>query len=347
MPLSRKHRFWQAFLSISASGPEFSPALEDNGRFLRSRMAADLECTTADVDYLEGALCYHDDDRPIRDELHLRLRNPSKDEVRTQIAAIERWLSRFKNDKDWDGGVIQLCFAGHGREADGALVFSDGDLTPHAFVDALVDIAKRVSRPGRLRVSVILDSCHSGAFVTTLLDLLFNHHHEWLVPFNLFGSCMHDEFAWEDSSLGHGLFTYCASVRQTIPASLTAHAVQPDNSIGPSLAIARGEMGCALLTAGAQNPVSYWNGTGHLEVSRRDINLRVSNDQYLNESEMRDRLVVLRNELRDILRPLRRDILHFEDGMTDDDMRKSIHEDLAFIQSLGKSAQTKQTENPR
>lgn len=347
MAVGYKHCLWQAFLSISASGPEFSPDLEANGRFLRSRMAADLNYTTADVNHLERAFHHHDEDRPVRDELHLRLRNPSTDDVRTQISAIEPWLSKFKNDKDWDGGAIQLCFGGHGRETDGALVLPDGHITPHAFVDALVDIAKHVSPPGRLRVSVILDSCHSGAFVTTVLDLCFNRHHEWLVPFNLFAACMHDEFAWEESSLGHGLFTYCASVNQTTPTSLGAHALQPDNSIGPSLAIAGGEMGCALLTAGSQNPLGYWNGTGHLEVSRRDINLLENEDQCLSESEMRNRLVVLRNELRDILRPLRRDILSFEDGQTDDDMRNSIRKDLAFIQSPDNIARINQTQNAR
>jgi hypothetical protein len=49
-----KRRKWLAFLTASASGPEFTPLLEERGYFVRTRMAADLRYTTADVDFLES-----------------------------------------------------------------------------------------------------------------------------------------------------------------------------------------------------------------------------------------------------------------------------------------------------
>jgi hypothetical protein len=49
-----KRSKWQAFLTVSASGPEFSPLLEEMGHLRRTRMAADLRYTTADVDFLES-----------------------------------------------------------------------------------------------------------------------------------------------------------------------------------------------------------------------------------------------------------------------------------------------------
>jgi hypothetical protein len=49
-----KRSKWQSFLTVSASGPEFSPLLEKWGYFGRTRMAADLRYTTADVDFLES-----------------------------------------------------------------------------------------------------------------------------------------------------------------------------------------------------------------------------------------------------------------------------------------------------
>lgn len=52
MPVGFKHRRWEAFISVSASGPEFLPVLEAEGRFARTRMAADLRYTTADIDFL-------------------------------------------------------------------------------------------------------------------------------------------------------------------------------------------------------------------------------------------------------------------------------------------------------
>lgn len=331
MPVGYKHRWWQAFLSISASGPEFSPELEGGGRFLRPRMAADLRYTTSDVDYLEKSLRRHDTDRPVKDEVHRRLRNPTLREVLFEITSIGAWLSNFKNDPEWDGGAIQLCFAGHGRESDGAIVLSDGELTPFAFADELAKIARRISSPERLRVSVILDSCHSGAFITALLDLCFNRYEEYLIPFDLFASCMHDEYAWEESTLGHGLFTYCMSVKTLGLDSLAADAVQPNNTLGPSLAIAGGEFGCALLTAGSQNPLGYWNGTGHIEVSRKSVALFGTDEKCPTADEIRYRLAVLRDALRDTLYPLRGSLPSFCDGQSDDELRKAIRGDVAFL----------------
>lgn len=54
MPIGYKSRKWQAVLTVSSSGPEFSPVLDHGGRFLKPRMAADLSYTTADVDFLES-----------------------------------------------------------------------------------------------------------------------------------------------------------------------------------------------------------------------------------------------------------------------------------------------------
>lgn len=347
MPVGYKHRLWQAFLSISASGPEFSPEFEAAGRFLRPRMASDLNYTTSDVDYLEKAFRSHDIDRPVRDELHRRLRNPILKNVLSEISSIGSWLSNFKTDSDWDGGAIQLCFAGHGREHDGALVLPDGVLTPQSFVEQLAQIARDVSSPGRLRVSVILDSCHSGAFITSVLDLCFNSYDEHLVPFELFASCMHDEFAWEESSLGHGLFTYCMSVSQSSLSSISAQAIQPDNSMGPSLAIAGGEFGCALMTAGSQNPLGYWNGTGHIEVSRTGVDLFEANHKCPSADEIRKRLATHRDELRETLRPLFGKLPCFTDGRTDDEMRRRIHDDLAFLRRSAENIRPGQNSSTR
>jgi hypothetical protein len=72
---------------------------------------------------------------------------------------------------------------------------------------------------------------------------------------------MPDEEAYEDSGLGHGIFSYCWSVREPPSGppfgAIAAEAIQPDNTRGPSLAIARGPLGCSLLTSGQQNPLVF------------------------------------------------------------------------------------------
>ena len=142
---------------------------------------------------------------------------------------------------------------------------------------------------------------------------------------------MEDEFAWEESGLGHGLFTYCFSVRSPSLGSFVAEAVQPDNRFGPSLAIAQGEGGCSLLTAGAQNPVIYWNGTGELEVCGRSIALFVAG-KCMSLMEMRNRLRAIRDD--EVAR--RKSVsggFVFNGRLSDEEMRAGLRETKAYIES--------------
>jgi hypothetical protein len=323
MTVGSKRRKWLAFMSVSASGPEYSPLPEERGYFVRPRVAADLKCTTADVDYLESHFKEPNYDSG-DEEAHLRLRNPTRERFFESLNGVIPWLGSFGDGPNWDGGGFMLCFAGHGREGDGALVLEDGVLTPEALTDALAGIASHVSSPRRMRVSIVLDSCHSGAFATKILDSCFREQHELLVPWMVYASCMEDELAWEESSLGHGLFTYCFSVREHTPESYGATAVQPNNTVGPSLAIAAGEIGCSLLSVGRQNPVVYFNGTGHLEVCGRHFDM-FEGDEYMGLNAVRARLRRERDEVVEIPRPMR--LNHFvRDYSNDEEVRADLRE---------------------
>lgn len=327
MPVGYKGRRSQAVLTISASGPEFSAELEQGGRFLRPRVAADLRYTTADVDFLESWFGEPNHDSG-EFEVHRRLRNPLKAEVLRAIQDVEKWLGEHREHPDWDGGGILFCYAGHGREYDGALVFEDDVLTPTEFAALLADAARRISPPGRLRVSAVLDSCHSGAFTMSLIHACFDDYSECLVPFHVFASCMEDEVAWEESSLGHGIYSYCFSVREHVPFGLGAMAIQPDNSFGPSLSIAGGELGCALMTAGAQNPVAYWNGTGEIEVGKKSFNV-FEDGRLLTLDSIRLRVRTMRDEFAKAVAMMRPNAQFLR--LSDAQMRASIAETLRFL----------------
>jgi len=290
-------------------------------------MAADLRYTTADVDFLESWFQERNYDSGEFEE-HRRLRNPRKAEVVRVIQDLEQWLGKHRRHHDWDGGGILFCYAGHGREYDGALVFEDGVLTPAEFAALLGDAAQRVSLPGRLRVSAVLDSCHSGAFTTSLIHTCFREYADCLVPFHVFASCMEDEFAWEESSLGHGIYSYCFSVREQVPFGLGATALQPDNSFGPSLSIAGGELGCALLTAGAQNPVVYWNGTGEIEAGKKSFNI-FQDEQLLSLDCIQAQLRKMRDEFASAVAMMQPDTQFLRSS--DAQMRASIGETLQFL----------------
>jgi Caspase domain len=251
-----KHRKWYAFVSASAAGPEFTSRLEEEGRFLRPRMAADLRYTTADARYLADVWARPSYDSAPHEE-HIRVVNPTRSALLGALSQAGEWLRAASTHADWDGGGLTFCYAGHGRDTDGALVLDDGEtLTSEELGEVLSEIAGTNRGDHNLRVVILLDSCYAGAFVTDFLsDAL--HVHRSLYPYYLAGGCMPDEVAWEESSLGHGLFTYCWSVRPSDMFTIGALAAQPDNTDGPSITLASGPTGCALLTAGEQNPVVY------------------------------------------------------------------------------------------
>ena len=326
MVIGYKQRRWQAFISISASGPEFAAVEQLKDRFLRPRMAADLTYTTADVDYLESAFKDPEVDSQIEMTIHRRLRNPTIEEVFACIDEVSAIMARERKHPEWDGGALQISFAGHGRERDGALVLQGQFLTPSLFLRKVDRWARSVSSPGKLRLSLILDACHSGAFLTSVLTQSLSRYTTSLVPYDLFASCMHDEYAWEESSLGHGIFTYCMSARQDTPASLSAKAIQPDNSLGPSLALATGEFGCSLLTTGAQNPVVYWNGAGEVEVCGKTVNVFQTTRSIVSISDLHSRLERHRNGFRNAIGKFGSKMIQFPFGIRDKEMRAAIHQ---------------------
>jgi hypothetical protein len=273
----RKHRAWQGFISVSASGPDFSPELTRRGVTARPRLAADLRYTTADAAFFAEYW-----DRPWYDsgheELHVpHLQNPAHSEVVTAFIQASDWLGERACREDWDGGHLTFCFAGHGRDGDGALVIDDEVVTAADLTSLFMSVASQWSPERRLRLAVILDSCHSGAF---LLDFLERTLREPRLRIEyLAAASMPDEFAWEDPGLGHGVFTYCWSVRpgsgQSPLGALVGEGVQPDNTLGPSLGVAQGPFGCSLMTYGRQNPVTFLDGAlstcgGGVEVDMED-----------------------------------------------------------------------------
>lgn len=273
-----KIRKYQTYVSISASGPEFNPKFEARGFFMRPRMAADLKYTTADVDFLEQHWRQPAPDSGV--EEYIRVRNPTVRNVQDAFAAARDWLAtRKKVETDWDGGSINVTYAGHGRSGDGAFVLKDGAFGLADLIDALNSVASAVSAPDHnLRVSMLLDSCYSGALLIPFLIRVLGDENLHLFVRDAMAASMTDEVAWEESSIGHGVFTYAFSVRGDNLAALAAKAVQPDNSIGSSISIVGGPLGCSLLTAGEQNPLDYAGGA-ELRVCETAVPLLDSTDK--------------------------------------------------------------------
>lgn len=293
-----KLRKWQATISVSASGPEHDPIFNDAGRKFVPRAVSNLKYTTADSDYLYEHFKKEDYDS-CEFEKHFRLVNPTMGQLKSVIYKADKWFGKHRHKPDWDGGGIVLIYAGHGNEAAGEMVLSDDTLySPEMFIENILDIAKKNENEERLRVSVIMDSCHSGEFGLRALDLMFNQYDDYLIPYMLFLSCCPDEVSYEEADLGHGIFTYCFSAHGDI-GSIATKAIQPDNTFGPSLSIVKGEKGVSLLTSGAQNPVVYFNGAGRIEVGVRSFSIFEKDDPYgnfLSLEQMRTKTIRLRDK---------------------------------------------------
>jgi hypothetical protein len=320
----RKHRSHQVNVSCSASGPGFTPSLEENGRFLRPRMAADLRYTTADADFLNEY--WRDSWDRGETTTALRSRDPGIDEFWERLSEACDWLSRHSASVSWIGGGLSLTFAGHGRYPDGALVLRDGSVGAEDLATFLEELWERLpARAGNLRVALKLDSCYSGAFLLHWLEHVYAS--DLLVPYFSHVSSMPDEVSWEDSSLGHGLFTFCIS-HSGHPGELVVEAVQPDNLVGKSLRLAAHEFGCARLTVGEQNPIRYIE-YDQLQVLGRTVDI-ADLLPVPSASDLEARLLEVRKDLQPLFKILEPE-MSMNGRFTDEDAVAGIRDTLESL----------------
>jgi hypothetical protein len=331
-PFGVKHRRHQAHASISAQGPAFSSELEAGGVLLRPRIAADLQYATADSDFLSTFWTDPWDPGEVAGEF--RKREPTCQDLWAAIDDACEWLANYADDGDWIGGGLNITFAGHGRYPDGALVVHDGAISADELAEHLWDTWTRLPHEaGRLRVALKLDSCYSGAFLLRWLAETYKRH-EALAPYFSHVSSMPDEISLEESSLGHGVFTYCISQHSAHPFAYATRAVQPDNSWGPSIRMAAGEVGCARMTMGVQNPVRFVE-LGHLEVCGQIVSI----EDLLPTptlADMEARLRPIRDEMRPRVRAAFPEFTFTDISrttFTDEDALAEINSKLEWLRS--------------
>jgi hypothetical protein len=304
-------------VSVAENGPLFTPSFDPLGLRLRPRMAGSLKYAHADVVYLaERWRVRGPSSSPV--EKHFVLDAAGRADVLATLEEATRWLWLASMEPDWDGGALQFTFAGHGREPDGAVVLADGTLGPQELADVLARTARAAGRT--VKVDLALDSCHSGAFLLGFMEASRDLPVE---PRDMVAGSMHDEMAWEDGSLGHGLFTYCWSHEETPPGLLGTvgmRAIQPDNSLGPSTRVTAGTVGCSLLTRGRQNPVT------HLDSEWSVCGSRIGPDQF-DRRQIERLLVTARDQFRTDMEWIAISGVTFPDVRSDAEMAAIINEE--------------------
>jgi len=261
-----KLRKYNAYISVSCSGPEKSSIIRSPVGIIRCRASANLKYTTADADFL-----YKHFSKPNADtcpnDIHIRLVNPKRLDLFNAIEVTSKELNYFAEQTDWNGGCIHLIYAGHGRKNNGALVFRDNDLTSEDFLQCVASYTNICEQ--RRRIDVTLDSCFSGSFVTTLLADAFNNHSNNIFPGCFFSAALHDEYAWECPQYGHGIWTAAFSQQLNSPnlntnrcwliaQVLWRRAIKAENK-----ELYNG--GVAYMTKNNQHSFFYENGVFHMD----------------------------------------------------------------------------------
>ncbi|RXZ02147.1 hypothetical protein [Fictibacillus sp. S7] len=320
-----KIRYYQAYLSIAAEGPLYSKEIESHTRGIRQRAFSNLEFTKSDVDFFEE---YWRENwyASGKEKWHKRLDNPTMVDVRNAIFEIGAWFSQYTKEDDWVGGGITISFAGHGEYDTGSLVLKDGVIT---YKD-LFELLSAISLSGALRYHLLLDSCYSGRF---LIDFLYESLNEEskLIPDYLGAASMYDETAVEETSLGHGVYTYCFSVRQEEFAGYAARAIQPDNSYGPSVGFAGGPYGVSLMTFGMQNPLTFdqydFELCGETVAVFRDSNYT----ELIDKAEVMYNLETVRDQFkRNINRISKGNNIFRTKHLTNEELKQSLEEQIAL-----------------
>ena len=191
-------RRYSGSLVVACAGLEEATTMPTVFGDMRSRSGASLKYTTADA-----KLAFSDwsMDECVPQEAHILLLNPDFSEFASAIERISTELSLFPQGETG----IDLFFAGHGLPGSGALVLRDRELSAVEYIELIKE--NMTSDRGARGISMMLDSCYSGAFLFHALVALQDDY-ENVRLYDALCSSMHDETSWELTILGHGAFSF-------------------------------------------------------------------------------------------------------------------------------------------
>lgn len=184
-------------LVVGCSGVEMAEIKQTYFGEMRSRSGASLQYTEADANLVFKEWSREENILEGASEI---LIEPTVTEFASAIKKISHELSELPQS---DTG-IDIYFAGHGLPGNGALVLRDGEVSAFDLISLIKQYMK--SGDGIRGLSMLLDSCYSGAFLFEAMVALQEDRD--LQLYDCLCSSMHDEKSWELSFLEHGAFTF-------------------------------------------------------------------------------------------------------------------------------------------
>lgn len=279
-------RRYSGSLVVACSGPEDAPMLPTIFGEMRCRSGASLKYTSADAKLVYD---HWSTDQQVPYDAHVLLLDPSLSEFEAAIERISAELGEFPQGETG----IDLYFAGHGLPNSGALVLRDREVSAADFVTMIN--RNLSSNKGVRGISMMLDSCHSGAFLFNAMVALQGDRQQVRL-YDALCSSMHDEKSWELSFLEHGALTYTHFHRGNshIDASAFQRAIddQDHRTIAKCVQglVAMMADPTTFLTQGKQHSIDCINGASITSKSRgsadvRDLDQPFSVEMILNALE--------------------------------------------------------------
>jgi hypothetical protein len=200
---------YQAGIAVGCEGPGPGVVRTSPVGMRRSRDGAHLQNVLADARhwheaFLADAESWSEERRGCDSTRFILLENPRRAEVEDALVECGQFLHQFSDRPDWNGGSLHFAFSGHGTDK-GELVLADGEFSPDELIE-LIAATVDPNPPKRRRLGLVFDSCFSGL---TLARIIVHPAHGSRVSIpDGFAAALHDEFAWELDSLGHGALTF-------------------------------------------------------------------------------------------------------------------------------------------
>lgn len=172
---------------------------------MRSRSGAKLKYVTNDIEifgresptyggYCEGELIYE------------KLLNPTVALFKKTLVHLIRQLIQ-QESLGREKYVLNLIYAGHGRNSDGGLELSDGVISGQELHELIA--SHYGERQNKLHVDLIIDSCYSGRF---LIDFIVSSQtHDTVYAYDCVVSSLPDEKSYELDYLEHGALSFALS----------------------------------------------------------------------------------------------------------------------------------------
>jgi hypothetical protein len=149
----------------------------------------------------------------------VKLDNPTVGQLLGSIYRLREWIEVNQHDPEYTSFQFNFCFSGHGdldESGRTSIVLADEKLEARDLASLLLrSIPEREVTPGRCRLDLYLDCCHSSAIARAihrnLVDMQYDADPPRRSVLNIgqvYCACLDDEESFELAALLHSVFTF-------------------------------------------------------------------------------------------------------------------------------------------